>query len=104
MTLQEKRLNKEDLGNWKNENTQINAMIPGIHNNAAGVHLKRTRQRDAEQVPGKLKMSMSQPFLTGSSSSGYRNGALSPEVTRDKDKFLNNIISDANIEKHQVKD
>ena len=53
-------MNKEDLNQFKGENTAIHAMIPGIHNNSAiGAHLKRTKLRESEQIPGKLKMSMS---------------------------------------------
>ena len=39
-------------------------MIPGIHNTAStgGAHLKRTKAREAE-MPGKLKLSMSQGDL-----------------------------------------
>ena len=81
-------------------------MIPGIHNNAAGAHLKRTRLRETENIPGKLKMSMSVQNLNGSGTSAFRNmrsGAMSPDGRSQAD-FLNNIVSDANIEKHAIKD
>lgn len=76
-------------------------MIPGIHNNAAlGAHLKRAKQRETEQIPGKLKLSMSQQSLHGAgSSSAFRRETFSPDG-RKQNEFLNNIMSDANIEKH----
>ena len=77
MTFQEKRLNKDDLVTFKKDQTEIHAMIPGIHNNqAGGAHLKRTKLRETSDIPGKLKISMSQPSLHSS------YGAT------DKEKFL----------------
>lgn len=60
MTLQEKRLNKDDLVHYKEHQPSFQAMIPGIHNisSVGTAALKRAKPREIEQ-PGKLRMSMS---------------------------------------------
>lgn len=59
MTMQEKRINKEDLVHYKAHQPEVEALIPGINHHASGgAHLKRARPRETEK-PGQLKMSMS---------------------------------------------
>lgn len=66
MTNNEKRINKEDLGQYKDNQPEVKAIIPGInHLNTTGTApLKRTKTREA-QGPGKLKLSMSMGELPG---------------------------------------
>jgi hypothetical protein len=62
MTLQEKRLNKEELGHFKQENPDFKTLIPGLNNNGSGTHLVRTHRRQTHNEPGRLGMSLNGPL------------------------------------------
>jgi len=60
MTYSEKRINKEDLGHFKEHQNEFTALIPGLNNlkSVGAAPLKRTKAREPE-LPGKLKLTMS---------------------------------------------
>ena len=61
MTYEEKRLNKDDLHHFKENDAEFSALIPGINNlkSVGAAPIKRSKQRELSELPGKLRQTMS---------------------------------------------
>lgn len=82
MTYSEKRINKEDLGHFKEQQNEFTALIPGLNNlkTVGAAPLKRVKARETE-MPGKLRMATSMGDLHNhtfnqSKTSGFGNQTL----------------------------
>mmetsp|Transcript_38318 Transcript_38318/g.36667 ORF Transcript_38318/g.36667 Transcript_38318/m.36667 type:complete len:101 (+) Transcript_38318:1015-1317(+) len=78
MTFQEKKLNRDDLSAYKNNEPQVKSLIPGLSNfQTNGPHLKRTQGREQE-VPGKMRLSQSVGILPHYNEQNSDNGFSMP--------------------------
>lgn len=107
--MQEKKLNRDDLLHYKDNQHEVTSLIPGINNlqSTGAAPLKRAKAREAEG-PGKLKLSMSMGNLDPlqiNDSDSHAN-FMSPQngMSSQQMAYLKNISSDANIENHPLKE